>query len=105
MEKIREKKLVYYIENRSIKISFILYALISLVVGITISVTAIALVDNYRMNLNYKYEDMTTRYDIPENGSFIAKYNKKNARYKNTFIQIMFLILRSHQTLPNKIGL
>ena len=76
MEKIREKKLVYYIENRSIKISFILYALISLVVGITISVTAIALVDNYRMNLNYKYEDMTTRYDIPENGSFIAKYNK-----------------------------
>ena len=48
MEKIREKKLVYYIENRSIKISFILYALISLVVGITISVTAIALVDNYR---------------------------------------------------------
>lgn len=73
MEKIREKKLVYYIENRSIKISFILYALISLVVGITISVTAIALVDNYRMNLNYKYEDMTTRYDIPENGSFFIK--------------------------------
>ena len=48
------KKLVYYIDNRSIKISFILYALISLVVGITISVTAIALVDNYRINLNYK---------------------------------------------------
>jgi hypothetical protein len=38
VEKIREKKLVYYIENRSIKISFILYVLISLVVGITISV-------------------------------------------------------------------
>ena len=81
MEKIREKKLVYYIENRSIKISFILYALISLVVGITISVTAIALVDNYRMNLNYKYEDMTTRYDIPENGSFIAKYNNDQTEY------------------------
>lgn len=56
MEKIRGKKLVYYIDNRSIKISFILYALISLVVGITISVTAIALVDNYRINLNYKYD-------------------------------------------------
>ena len=81
MEKIREKKLVYYIDNRSIKISFILYALISLVVGITISVTAIALVDNYRINLNYKYEDMTTRYDIPENGSFIAKYNNDQTEY------------------------
>ena len=75
------KKLVYYIDNRSIKISFILYALISLVVGITISVTAIALVDNYRINLNYKYEDMTTRYDIPENGSFIAKYNNDQTEY------------------------
>ena len=32
------KKLVYYIDNRSIKISFILYALISLVVGITITI-------------------------------------------------------------------
>ena len=55
------KKLVYYIDNRNIKIPFILYALISLVVGIIISVTAIALVDNYRINLNYKYEDMTNK--------------------------------------------
>ena len=33
------------------------------------------------MNLNYKYEDMTTRYDIPENGSFIAKYNNDQTEY------------------------
>lgn len=30
---------------------------------------------------NYKYEDMTTRYDIPENGSFIAKYNNDQTEY------------------------
>ena len=33
------------------------------------------------MNLNYKYEDMTTRYDIPENGSFIVKYNNDQTKY------------------------
>ena len=62
------------------EISCILYALISLVIGITISITAITLVDNYRMNLNYKNEYMTTRYDIPENGSFIVKYNNDQTK-------------------------
>ena len=76
MEKVRRKNSRHYIDNMSIKNSFVFYALISLVIGIVIGVISITLVDDYRINLNYKYEDMTTRYDIPENGSFTAKYNK-----------------------------
>ena len=33
------------------------------------------MVDRYRINLNYKYENLSTRYDIPENGSFTATYS------------------------------
>lgn len=67
MEKVRRKNSRHYIDNMSIKNSFVFYALISLVIGIVIGVISITLVDDYRINLNYKYEDMTTRYDIPEN--------------------------------------
>ena len=73
MEKVRRKNSRHYIDNMSIKNSFVFYALISLVIGIVIGVISITLVDDYRINLNYKYEDMTTRYDIPENGSFTAR--------------------------------
>ena len=66
MEKVRRKNSRHYIDNMSIKNSFVFYALISLVIGIVIGVISITLVDDYRINLNYKYEDMTTRYDIPE---------------------------------------
>lgn len=81
MEKVRRKNSRHYIDNMSIKNSFVFYALISLVIGIVIGVISITLVDDYRINLNYKYEDMTTRYDIPENGSFTAKYNKDQTEY------------------------
>ena len=80
MEKVRRKNSRHYIDNMSIKNSFVFYALISLVIGIVIGVISITLVDDYRINLNYKYEDMTTRYDIPENGSFITK-TKQNTQY------------------------
>ena len=81
MEKVRRKNSRHYIDNMSIKNSFVFYALISLVIGIVIGVISITLADDYRINLNYKYEDMTTRYDIPENGSFTAKYNKDQTEY------------------------
>ena len=35
----------------------------------------------YRINLNYKYENMSTRYDIPENGSFTATYSNDQTKY------------------------
>ena len=39
------------------------------------------MVDRYRINLNYKYENMSTRYDIPENGSFTATYRNDQTKY------------------------
>ena len=59
MEKVRRKISRHYIDNMSIKNSFVFYALISLVIGIVIGVISITLVDDYRINLNYKYETFT----------------------------------------------
>ena len=81
MEKVKQKNVMYYIDNMNIKFSFIFYALIFLVAGITISIISITFVDDFRMNLNYKYADMTVRYNIPENGSFTAEYNKDQTEY------------------------
>lgn len=39
------------------------------------------MVDRYRINLNYKYENMSTRYDIPENSSFTATYSNDQTKY------------------------
>lgn len=61
--------------------SFVLYALFSLLIGIIICIFLISMVDRYRINLNYKYENMSTRYDIPENGSFTATYSNDQTKY------------------------
>lgn len=61
--------------------SFVLYALFSLLIGIIICILLISMVDKYRINLNYKYENMSTRYDIPENGSFTAAYSNDQTKY------------------------
>lgn len=34
-----------------------------------------------KINLNYKYENLSTRYDIPENGSFTATYSNDQTKY------------------------
>lgn len=47
MEKVRRKISRHYIDNMSIKNSFVFYALISLVIGIVIGVISITLVDDY----------------------------------------------------------
>ena len=68
MEKVRRKISRHYIDNMSIKNSFVFYALISLVIGIVIGVISITLVDDYRINLNYKYEhkkQMNLFYSAP----------------------------------------
>ena len=39
------------------------------------------MIDRYRINLNYKYENMTVRYEIPENGSFTATYSSDQTQY------------------------
>ena len=66
--------------------SFVLYALFSLLIGIIICILLISMVDRYRINLNYKYENLSTRYDIPENGSFTAtcESTKSNRRFTDS---------------------
>lgn len=61
--------------------TFVLYALFSLLIGIIICILLISMVDRYRINLNYKYENLSTRYDIPENGSFTATYSNDQTKY------------------------
>lgn len=81
MEKIKQRSLFNRLNNLSLKASFLLYALLSLLVGACICISFISIIDRYRINLNYKYENMSTRYDIPENGSFTAKYSNDQAQY------------------------
>lgn len=75
MEKLKRSRWFNRLNSMSIRMSFVLYALFSLLIGIIICIFLISMVDRYRINLNYKYENMSTRYDIPENGSFTATYS------------------------------
>lgn len=81
MGKLKQGKLFNQLNNMSIRMSFVLYALFSLLIGIIICIFLISIIDNYRINLNYKYENMTARYDIPENGSFTAAYSNDQTKY------------------------
>ena len=73
------QKAPFYIRELTLPAYFAKIGMLIIAVGICIRIKAVltlkkafTLVDDYRINLNYKYEDMTTRYDIPENGSFTA---------------------------------
>lgn len=81
MGEMNKNKIKSYRKNVSIRIAFIFYALIFLISGIIVCVISISIIDNYRINLNYKYENMITRYDIPQNGSFEAHYNSDKTEY------------------------
>lgn len=128
MEKLKRSRLFNRLNSMSIRMSFVLYALFSLLIGIIICIFLISMVDRYRINLNYKYENMSTRYDIPENGSFTATYSndqtkytiltrketryassmliiKKNAQYTNMSIRTMFHISKFYLILQAGIGL
>ncbi|MDE6625610.1 MAG: HAMP domain-containing histidine kinase [Lachnospiraceae bacterium] len=81
MGELKQRGLFNQLNNLSIRMSFVLYALFSLLIGIIICTFLISMIDRYRINLNYKYENMTTRYDIPENGSFTATYSNDQTKY------------------------
>ena len=81
MEKLKRSRLFNRLNSMSIRMSFVLYALFSLLIGIIICILLISMVDRYRINLNYKYENLSTRYDIPENGSFTATYSNDQTKY------------------------
>ena len=126
MEKLKRSRLFNRLNSMSIRMTFVLYALFSLLIGIIICILLISMVDRYRINLNYKYENLSTRYDIPENGSFTATYSndqtkyltrketryassmliiKKNAQYTNMSIRTMFHISKFYLILQTGIGL
>ena len=124
MEKLKRSRLFNRLNSMSIRMTFVLYALFSLLIGIIICILLISMVDRYRINLNYKYENLSTRYDIPENGSFTAAYSndqyltrketryassmliiKKNAQYTNMSIRTMFHISKFYLILQTGIGL
>lgn len=81
MGKLKQRGFFDRLNNLSIRTTFILYALLSLLIGIIVCVCLISMIDRYRIDLNYKYEDMATRYDIPENGSFTASYSSDQTQY------------------------
>ena len=81
MEKLKRSRLFNRLNSMSIRMTFVLYALFSLLIGIIICILLISMVDRYRINLNYKYENLSTRYDIPENGSFTATYSNDQTKY------------------------
>lgn len=81
MGKLKQSKLFNQLNNMSIRMSFVLYALFSLLIGTITCIFLISIIDSYRINLNYKYENMTARYDIPENGSFTAAYSNDQTKY------------------------
>lgn len=128
MEKLKRSRLFNRLNSMSIRMTFVLYALFSLLIGIIICILLISMVDRYRINLNYKYENLSTRYDIPENGSFTATYSndqtkytifdtkgneickfnvdyQKNAQYTNMSIRTMFHISKFYLILQAGIGL
>lgn len=52
MGKLKQSKLFNQLNNMSIRMSFVLYALFSLLIGIIICIFLISIIDNYRINLN-----------------------------------------------------
>ena len=128
MEKLKRSRLFNRLNSMSIRMSFVLYALFSLLIGIIICIFLISMVDRYRINLNYKYENLSTRYDIPEmahlpplivmtkqNTQYLTRKEtryassmliiKKNAQYTNMSIRTMFHISKFYLILQTGIGL
>ena len=54
MEKLKRSRLFNRLNSMSIRMTFVLYALFSLLIGIIICILLISMVDRYRINLNYK---------------------------------------------------
>ena len=53
MEKLKRSRLFNRLNSMSIRMTFVLYALFSLLIGIIICILLISMVDRYRINLNY----------------------------------------------------
>lgn len=128
MEKLKRSRLFNRLNSMSIRMSFVLYALFSLLIGIIICILLISMVDRYRINLNYKYENLSRGMiyrkmaHLPplivmtkQNTQYLTRKEtryassmliiKKNAQYTNMSIRTMFHISKFYLILQTGIGL
>lgn len=128
MEKLKRSRLFNRLNSMSIRMSFVLYALFSLLIGIIICIFLISMVDRYRINLNYKYENLSRGMiyrkmaHLPplivmtkQNTQYLTRKEtryassmliiKKNAQYTNMSIRTMFHISKFYLILQVGIGL
>lgn len=128
MEKLKRNRLFNRLNSMSIRMTFVLYALFSLLIGIIICILLISMVDRYRINLNYKYENLSRGMiyrkmaHLPplivmtkQNTQYLTRKEtryassmliiKKNAQYTNMSIRTMFHISKFHLILQTGIGL
>lgn len=128
MEKLKRSRLFNRLNSMSIRMTFVLYALFSLLIGIIICILLISMVDRYRINLNYKYENLSrgmiyrkmahlpplivmTKQNIQYLTRKETRYAssmliiKKNAQYTNMSIRTMFHISKFYLILQAGIGL
>lgn len=128
MEKLKRNRLFNRLNSMSIRMTFVLYALFSLLIGIIICILLISMVDRYRINLNYKYENLSRGMiyrkmaHLPplivmtkQNTQYLTRKEtryassmliiKKNAQYTNMSIRTMFHISKFYLILQTGIGL
>lgn len=128
MEKLKRSRLFNRLNSMSIRMTFVLYALFSLLIGIIICILLISMVDRYRINLNYKYENLSRGMiyrkmaHLPplivmtkQNTQYLTRKEtryassmliiKKNAQYTNMSIRTMFHISKFYLILQAGIGL
>lgn len=128
MEKLKRSRLFNRLNSMSIRMTFVLYALFSLLIGIIICILLISMVDRYRINLNYKYEicqrgmiyrkmahlpplivmtKQNTQYLTRKETRYASSMLiiKKNAQYTNMSIRTMFHISKFYLILQTGIGL
>lgn len=128
MEKLKRSRWFNRLNSMSIRMSFVLYALFSLLIGIIICILLISMVDRYRINLNYKYENLSRGMiyrkmaHLPplivmtkQNTQYLTRKEtryassmliiKKNAQYTNMSIRTMFHISKFYLILQTGIGL
>ena len=111
MGKLKQSKLFNQLNNMSIRMSFVLYALFSLLIGIIICIFLISIIDNYRMIYRKMVRLLppiaTTKQNTQYSTLKVMRYVnsmliiKKNVQYTNMSIRTMFHILKLHLILRN----
>ena len=126
MEKLKRSRLFNRLNSMSIRMTFVLYALFSLLIGIIICILLISMVDRYRITISMKicqrgiiYRKMAHLPPLivmtKQNTQYLTRKEtryassmliiKKNAQYTNMSIRTMFHISKFYLILQTGIGL